>query len=72
MIADVERRRLYDVLNVLETVEVVDKVAKNVYVWRGIAGVPSMLARLEVFFVSPFWSSLILTERVGGSKDTER
>ncbi|XP_059451972.1 E2F transcription factor-like E2FF isoform X2 [Corylus avellana] len=68
----VERRRMYDVVNILESIGIIARKGKNQYSWKGFGEVPGILEELkEEGLGEKFKYSGVLCNSVKVSKDNE-
>ncbi|VDM61350.1 unnamed protein product [Angiostrongylus costaricensis] len=45
--SDVEKRRIYDIVNVMEALDAMSKTNKSYYKWHGLEGLPKLMADLQ-------------------------
>jgi len=61
----VERRRIYDIINILEALSIVSKKGKNLYWWYGLQGLEATFSRLQSEAMKDEDGLLIDAERNG-------
>ncbi|KAE9412240.1 hypothetical protein Angca_003824, partial [Angiostrongylus cantonensis] len=44
---NVEKRRIYDIVNVMEALDAMSKTNKSYYKWHGLEGLPKLMADLQ-------------------------
>jgi len=49
---DIERRRLYDIINILESLGIIYRVSKNSFMWKGVDKIRKNLKKFEQYFTS--------------------